>query len=687
MKSIKTKIMAMVMVMVVCSTAVLGIVSTYLNYLSTFDTMRKIFEETAMTASKQITFDIAVYRTAAYEMGCITALSDDDVKESDKVKIIETRKNDYGFEAAYLVRTDGTCVNSDLNLANGDYFKKAMAGETAISEPIRSQVDGKTTIAISTPIWENGIPGSEIKGVLIFTMPSFLNNTVNSINVGESGYAYINNKEGRTIAHPDASVVESESSTIEDAKTDKSLEKLAGYETDLMNGNTGFGKYTYKGAEKVIAYAPIDRTDGWGVAITAEMYEFMTYSKLSTVFIIVIILLSLAAVFVISRISIQKITNPIIACAGRLNMLADGDLHSPVEQVKSKDETAVLAQATQKIVDDMSRLISDLGRGLEAVAMGDLTAEANIEFPGDFAKLKEWLEKVFVDLNATMSQLHESAGQVASGSDQVSAGAQTLSQGATEQASSIQELSATVNDISTHIKESAENLKHANDLIASNSDEIDICDKHMKEMVTAMNDIAASSVEIKKIIKTIDDIAFQTNILALNAAVEAARAGDAGKGFAVVAEEVRSLAQKSADAASNTTELIQQSIRAVDNGTEIADDTAKALGNIVKNSETITEVIHKIADASNEQASAAVQVSQGVEQISGVVQSNAATAEESAATSEELSSQAEMLKNLVNKFKIKNTNAASDYSADTAESYKSERPSGTNSGFESDDKY
>ena len=243
--------------------------------------------------------------------------------------------------------------------------------------------------------------------------------------------------------------------------------------------------------------------------------------------------------------------------------------------------------------------------------------------------------------------------EIKNSSDQVSSGAQALSQGATEQASSIEQLSASIIEISDQVRSNAVNANNATSLVESVGKEIDRSNIHMQEMIRAISEISDKSAQIGRIIKTIDDIAFQTNILALNAAVEAARAGAAGKGFAVVADEVRNLAGKSAQAASETTELIESSISAVLNGTRIADETAESLSSVVTGASKITSLMQDISKASNEQANSIGQVTQGIEQISGVVQTNSATAEESAAASEELSAQAQLLNSLVSKFKMR----------------------------------
>ncbi|MEG2088308.1 MAG: methyl-accepting chemotaxis protein, partial [Angelakisella sp.] len=263
------------------------------------------------------------------------------------------------------------------------------------------------------------------------------------------------------------------------------------------------------------------------------------------------------------------------------------------------------------------------------------------------------IQQINSSLGSTLSQINNAAEQVASGSGQVASGAQALSQGATEQASSVEELSATITEIAGQVRQNAENTKNANEQAAIVKGEIENGDKQMRALAAAMQDINNSSGEIAKIIKTIEDIAFQTNILALNAAVEAARAGAAGKGFAVVADEVRNLASKSSEAAKNTTVLISHSIEAVGNGTRMADSTAGALDRITTGAAKISALVAQIAAASGEQAVSIAQVNEGVSQISDVVQNNSATAEESAAASEELSGQAGMMKELISKFHFK----------------------------------
>lgn len=379
------------------------------------------------------------------------------------------------------------------------------------------------------------------------------------------------------------------------------------------------------------------------------------YDDVNTLKMIMILMAAIALVVIIIPVNIvlRKMLRPIGGVVEAANQIAEGKLDIHIE-VKSNDEIGMLSKAFSAMAENLNVIIVDIGYILGELADGNfqLISQHINDYVGDYRKILLAIRHMKENQNSIMLQISQTAEQVSLGSEQVASGAQALSQGATEQASGIEELSATITDITAKIKANADDAVYASGLSGEAGKEVENGSLHMQSMMAAMGEITNTSKEISKIIKTIDDIAFQTNILALNAAVEAARAGMAGKGFAVVADEVRNLAQKSAEAAKNTTALIESTIKAVNNGTKIADETAKSLGIIVEKTSSVNETIKKIAKASEEQASAVYQINQGVEQISAVVQTNSATAEESAAASEELSGQALIMKELVGRFKL-----------------------------------
>ena len=353
-----------------------------------------------------------------------------------------------------------------------------------------------------------------------------------------------------------------------------------------------------------------------------------------------------------TRTTARSIANPITLVCRRLEQLAEGDLHSETADIRAQDETGILSDSLKKTVLSLRGYMDEITHVLHEVSTGNLLVKPELEYNGDFVPIRESLDNITQSLHESMSAINQASDQVASGSEQLATGAQSLALGSTEQASSIEELSSAISEIAEYVKVNAQNAGGASESAEDVRAKIEVSNRYMKDMVEAMSRINSSSDEIEKIVKTIEDISFQTNILALNAAVEAARAGSAGKGFAVVADEVRNLATKSAHAVKDTALLIGHSREQVEKGTVIAGDTEQALTKVVQSIRVVADNVEQISEASLHQSERIDQVTQSMNQISGVVQTNSATAEESAAASEELSGQAQILKELVEKFRL-----------------------------------
>ncbi len=654
MKSIRTKITLCLILTVLISLVVSGAFGIALNYSSTMSTVEQMMTETAVLAAGRAQQELMAYKNAVMEIGCIPELADPDVPVEEKRAVIDDRVAMHEFQRGNIIGMDGISILDGKDYSDREYVKEAMQGNVYVSEPLISKVTGELSIMVAAPLYREEAYGSSVVGVVYFVpKETFLNDIVTAIQIGENSRAYMINKSGDTIADITLETITVQNIETE-AQSDPSLAALAAIHAEMRQGKTGFGSYTSGTDEMFAAYAPVEGTDGWSIAVTAPQLNYLASTRDAMVINIAVIVIAIVLSTVIALILAIRISAPMKACANRMKLLVEGDLDTPMPKITTKDETGMLARSTADLVAGLRTVISDIDFLLNEMANQNLNVHTEHEgvYVGSFRNILFSMRNMKGQLSGAMRQVNHSASEVSDASNQLSASAQMLGQGTTEQASSVEELAARISVISEQVKNTAKGALEARGQTHQTGESVLLCNQKMQNLVEAMQKIQESSDEIEKILKTIDDIAFQTNILALNAAVEAARAGSAGKGFAVVAEEVRNLAGKSAAAAKDTSVLIENSTDAVHMGMEIARNTADVLLEVVNSIQAVVKAIDEIATVSNEQSEAVEQVSEGINQISIVVQNNSATAEESAAASEELSAEATCLKEMVDQFTL-----------------------------------
>ncbi|MBQ9382919.1 MAG: methyl-accepting chemotaxis protein [Ruminiclostridium sp.] len=574
------------------------------------------------------------------------AVTDEGIQLETRKSILKQSAETSTFKDFSIAYPSGKTY-SNTDISGRAYFKEAMSTKTEyVSSPVVRMTDNTITIMMGKYfVASNGGEYLVYGGLDADTF----SNLIKEVHFEDNGIAYILDKDGIVVATSTNGIPQL-TEFLGDNSFDASMKKAA----EVMTaGSEGYTEFKYNNEDYIVGYATIDRHEGWTVVVATPSSPIIKSIMLVSIGVIVVALAATLLSIIITGIRIKRIAVPIGATSRRITEMAHGDLSSPAEIFRTNDEIETMSEATSVMVNNMSLCINDIGRVLTAVSHGDLTVRPEAEYKGDFEKIRTAMESILASLNEIMSDVSTSSSEVLSGSDQMAEGSQSLADGTTRQASAIEEISATIAEVSTQISNTAQNAAQAGDLSKQTQEKVNYQDEEIKNMVAAMNDISETSKEIEKIIKTIEDIAFQTNILALNAAVEAARAGDAGKGFAVVADEVRNLASKSAEAASSTTSLINASIEAVSKGSRIAQSTAESMQEVKDMSSQTANLISEIALASAEQNESIRQITSGVEQISQVIQTNSATAEETAASCEELTGQSRLLQEQVAKFKIR----------------------------------
>lgn len=577
------------------------------------------------------------------------------VKELDYIKYTANQYDSYPA-GIYLATTEGKLIHAsfvpgpEFNVFEKPWYKDGLNSEEFILGSVYFDEDSQNYVVGASGVLKSG--DGSVRGVAAADIYlNAISDIVRQVTIEESGGTYL--VDGRTnviIGHADQALV--------GGVLDEQEDELFRFASEQMKkGNTGLVSFTpQKGDKTYLDIEQVEGSDWFAVSYVPRREVLRDINSLTQR----VVILAVAALLILSLLILllvrKSIVKPVRVIDHVARRIAEGHLDETIEY-QSKDELGELAFHFNKTAIRLRGYvdyIKEISAVLNDIAVGKLDFNLTLDYTGEFAAIRDALNHISNELNETIGQINLSADQVSSGSDQVSSGAQALSQGATEQASAVEELASTVTEISGQVEDNANNADEASRQVKETSESLETGRQYMKHMLEAMEEIDSSSAEIGKIMKTVEDIAFQTNILALNAAVEAARAGEAGKGFAVVADEVRNLAGKCQEASRNTAELIDSTLKSVKKGADMARQTSESIEEIIHSSVRSVKLVEDISQASRAQAVSLEEVKLGIDQIEGVVQTNSAAAEESAASSQVLSAQAQALKGLVGKFKLKN---------------------------------
>ena len=635
---LSTKISIVFSLTIIILVYIIGTEACLYSYSSTISLVEKNSRSSAKTTARDIEALLQNYKNIAKASGSDMTLIGN-IPNEVRMKKVEQLAKQYGFTSGNLLDKKGVSIKDGTDFSDRDYVKAALNGKTNISDVTLSKYTNTYGISIAAPLISSG----RIIGVVYYRADvDFMNDIVKHISVGQGSYAYILDENNNVIAHKNEKYI----------MNDKYKEMIPKDIKNCISSQNGSMTCAYGGDKYICGYSKIDKTANWRVVIASPESAYNSDILRFVKKLVISDIMALIAAIIVALIIARVISRPIVRVKNLLSALAQGDLSVQLNDTKNKDELGILQNSAVSLIRMLSDLLTQSGDVLSKMAAYDLTSEDMREYPGKFNELAASINSIKAILSNMILNIQNSSVNVDGGSKQLAEAASMLSEGTMAQASSLQKLVTDVENVAQNINANSDKTIFVNESLGNLDSEIKDGNQKMQELSNVVRTVEEMSEDIKKIVNTIDGIAFQTNILALNASVEAARAGESGRGFAVVAQEIGTLATKSSDASKKTAELIEKCIKGIESAKEYADITSDSLAKIVSDSNNIANAFDEMSKANEIQAKNANDIRNEIENISQVVQSNTATAQQTAASTEVLSEQAAALKDMTGRFKV-----------------------------------
>lgn len=652
-KGIKRKIKVAILSTASLVAILIGIIIIPIVYQNFQDSTYHNLQEFVQLASQRIASEMDSYKKSAFTIAQNPIVCDISLPFEDRYVELGKIAKLQNFNNFGITNAEGINYQTKKDVSDQLYFQYAKNNKDSyIGSPIvyEAQSGIVSIIMISAPI----IIDNEFEGIVFFSIDAkSLSQVTDKIKFGNTGSAMIINNDGTVIADNDyENMVLKKFNAIEAAKTDNSMKGLAQINQQQINGVSDIKSYNFNKTKKIAAFTPIEGTD-WSISVAISNREIMMPVFNSLFFCIALLVISLIISYITSTRMSNSIASPILKSIDRIRLLAEGDLHTPVEQVKGIHEMEILSSSTQLLVERFSNYINDILHVLLELASGNLNAQSETEYCGDFKPIQEASDKIISALNRIMYQISQSAKEVNFGAENIAKGAVAVAKGATEQTAVIDSFTVSTKELSDKIVKNIEQVNKTDRISKVTKEKADQGMQVVDNLLLSMNDINKSSNSIADIIKIIDSIANQTNLLALNAAIESARAGEAGKGFSVVASEIRNLANNSSQTVKKIEEMVQECLINVEKGQSMAQQTAEAFHSIISSVEETAQITNILLESSEQQKIDIEEMVDGTNQLSSVIDSNSSISQESASVGEKLEKQAENLKEQINFFKLK----------------------------------